>query len=125
MIGVDLYGIFFISRASSSYLLDRYLKKYGLLMISHGSTQILSVESVEDRENCWISLYCPMTTMNDSVYFQKQNQLRWTFVPMATSSLAVTQKLESYTQHSGINDWLDSTGEKSEARGHGMDTILI
>lgn len=102
VIGDDFYGyLYYLPSFKVTYLLDRILKKYGIAYDFTREYTNPDGSKVRKTEKLLDSLYCPMTTMNDSEYFQKQNQFRWTFEPKATEFGSGHTKLESYTPEFG------------------------
>lgn len=101
VIGDDFYGyLYYLPSFKVTYLLGRIFDKYDIkydltkeYKKGDGTTEKLTEKLLD-------SLYCPITTMNDSEYFQKRNQFRWTFEPKATEFGSGFTKLESFTQPS-------------------------
>lgn len=104
VVGDDFYGyLYYLPSFKVTYLLKRIFERFN---IAYDFTREYTKEDgTKERkvERLLDSLYCPITTMNDSEFYQETNQFRWTFEPKATEFSGSHSQLESYTQPDNYN----------------------
>lgn len=97
VVGDDFYGyLYYLPSFKVTYLLDRIFKKFN---IDYDFTrEYTQKDGAKERkvEKLLDSLYCPITSMNDSEFYQERNKFRWVFEPMATEFSGGHTQLESY-----------------------------
>lgn len=97
VVGDDFYDyLYYLPSFKVTYLLDRIFKKFNIdydftrEYTREDGTKVRKVEKLLD------TLYCPITTMNDSEFYQELNKFRWVFEPKATEFSGEHTQLESY-----------------------------